>query len=137
MSFRFAPESIVLSPTLFQWRKGMLEVISPVQRSAALNRGMFFRIAFCLRPSGRRRGRSPRPPSSFRLLGQEFKRIGCPLCWLCMKEFPEGWIIILWAVYPWENFPHPHLIGRVGDKRQVTLLSSRPRFLSAMQRDVA
>ncbi len=50
------------------------------------------------------------------LLAQEFKRIGCRLCWLCMKGFPERWIIILRAVYPWRNFPHAHLIGRVGDQ---------------------
>jgi hypothetical protein len=38
-----------------------MEVISPVQRSAALNRGMFFRIAFSQRQSGRRCGRAQGP----------------------------------------------------------------------------
>ena len=36
-------------------------MISPVQRSAALNRGMFFRIAFSQRQSGRRCGRAQGP----------------------------------------------------------------------------
>ena len=48
------------------------------------------------------------------LLAQEFKRIARCLCWLCMKGFPERWIIILRAVYPWRNFPLAHLIGRLG-----------------------
>ena len=34
------------------------------------------------------------------LLGQEFKCVGCCLCWLCMKGFPERWIIVLRAVLP-------------------------------------
>jgi hypothetical protein len=29
------------------------------------------------------------------VLAQEFKGIGCRLCWLCIKGFPERWIIIL------------------------------------------
>ena len=33
-----------------------------------------------------------------------------------MKGFPERWIIILRAVYPWRNFPLAHLIGRLGDQ---------------------
>jgi hypothetical protein len=52
------------------------------------------------------------------LLAQEFKRIGCRLCWLCMKGFPERWIIILRAVYPCGNFPHSHLVGRVGEQQR-------------------
>ena len=50
------------------------------------------------------------------LLAQEFKRIGCSLCSLYMKGFPERWIIVLRAVYPWRNFPHSHLVGRVGEQ---------------------
>jgi hypothetical protein len=34
-----------------------------------------------------------------------------------MKGFPERWIIILRAVYPRRNFPHPHLIGRIGEQQ--------------------
>ena len=48
------------------------------------------------------------------LLAQEFKRIGG--CRLCMNGFPKRWIIILRAVYPWRNFAHSHLVGRVGDQ---------------------
>jgi hypothetical protein len=51
------------------------------------------------------------------LLAQEFKRIGCCLGCLWMKRFPERWIIVLRAVYPWRNFPHAHLVGRVGDQQ--------------------
>jgi hypothetical protein len=54
-------------------------------------------------------------------LAQEFKRIGCRLCWLCMKGFPERWIIILRAVYPWRNFPHSHLVGRVGEQERFQI----------------
>jgi hypothetical protein len=51
------------------------------------------------------------------LLAQKFKRIGCRLCWLCMKGFPERWVIILRAVYPRRNFPHSHLVGRIGEQQ--------------------
>jgi hypothetical protein len=51
------------------------------------------------------------------LLAQEFKRIGCRLCCLCVKRSPERWIIILRAVYARRNFPHAHLFGRIGDQR--------------------
>ncbi|HYY28669.1 MAG TPA: hypothetical protein VE860_12020, partial [Chthoniobacterales bacterium] len=51
------------------------------------------------------------------LLAQEFKRIRCSMAWLCADGFPERWIIILRAVYPRGNFPHSHLLGRVGDQQ--------------------
>jgi hypothetical protein len=50
------------------------------------------------------------------LLAREFKPIGCGLRWVFMEMLPERWIIILWAVYPWRNFPHVHLVGRVGEQ---------------------
>jgi hypothetical protein len=33
-----------------------------------------------------------------------------------MNGFPERWIILLRAVHPWRNFPHSHLVGRIGDQ---------------------
>jgi hypothetical protein len=53
---------------------------------------------------------------SFGILAHKLKRIGCGLLWLSMDRFPERWIIILRAVYPRRNFPHLHLIGRVGNE---------------------
>ena len=38
-----------------------------------------------------------------------------------MKGFPERWIIILRAVYPWRNFPHSHLVGRVGEQERFQI----------------
>jgi hypothetical protein len=51
---------------------------------------------------------------------QEFKRIGR----LCVNGFPERWVIILWAVYSRRNFPHPHMIGRVGSSDSFKFPSS-------------
>jgi hypothetical protein len=57
------------------------------------------------------------------LLAQKFKRISGRLGWLCMKGFPERWII---TVYPGKNFPHSHL--RRQDKGATTLPGFRRPF---------
>jgi hypothetical protein len=68
------------------------------------------------------------------LPAQEFQRIGRRIFWFCMKGFPKRWIIILRAVYPGRNFPHSHLVGRVGER--VMFLSpacARPDQRSALR----
>src|ERR1700736_4162699 len=69
--------------------------------------------------------RSFPPVSLVPLLSQEFKRTGCPLRCLCMKGFPERWIIILRAVYPRRNFPHSRLVGRIGGPLAINKLVER------------
>ena len=45
-----------------------------------------------------------------------------------ISGFPERWIIVLRAVYPWGNFPHSHLVGGGQDREPVTLWVSVVRF---------
>jgi hypothetical protein len=58
------------------------------------------------------------------LLAQEFKRIGCRLC-LCMKGFPERWIIKLPRCLPVEKFPTfaSHRQGREQQRFQISVVS--------------
>src|SRR5215510_9776468 len=64
-------------------------------------------------------------PKKTSLLAQEFKLIGCRLCWFCMKGFPERSIIVLGAVHARRNFPHSHLVGGVGDEQLFQVLVLR------------
>jgi hypothetical protein len=59
------------------------------------------------------------------LLRQEFKGIGCRLGLLCVNGFPDRWIII----YPRRNFPHVHLVGRIGTSNSFRF----PSFVSPNQ----
>jgi hypothetical protein len=59
------------------------------------------------------------------LLAKEFKHIGGRLC---MKGFPERWIIILGAVYPRRNFPHTHLVSGVGASKAFIIANPSGRI---------